>query len=165
MAKAPTRIAMTPRIAAAQTAQLHLLENGLGALVSPRAAHRAQRQAVADVLPHGHVRPQRIVLEHHADAALVGRHLIDDAIVEPDLALVGRVEACHQPQQRRLAAARRTEEREELSLLDREAAAVYSGGLPEPLRQAFDGNPHRARYFFSCAQTASMSLRNCSFTC
>ena len=43
-------------------------------------------QAEADVLAHAHVRKQRVVLEHHAEAALFRRQPVDARLVEPDAA-------------------------------------------------------------------------------
>jgi hypothetical protein len=49
------------------------------------ARHLAHQQAEADVARHRHVREQRVVLEHHAEAAPLGRQLVDAALVQPDL--------------------------------------------------------------------------------
>ena len=91
------------------------------------------------------------------------------AVVEPDLAVVGVIEAGDQPQQRRLAAARRTEEGEQLALLDREADPVDDGERPEPLGQVRNRDAHGraaavSAYFLSWSHSDSMSLRNFSFT-
>lgn len=44
--------------------------------------------------------------------------------VEQDPALVGQIEACNHAQERRFAAARRAEQREELASFDRQADRV-----------------------------------------
>jgi hypothetical protein len=46
--------------------------------------HLAELQAVLDVLPHRQVREDRVILEHHADVALVRRDGVDDLVVEAD---------------------------------------------------------------------------------
>ena len=61
---------------------------------------------VGDVVPHRHVREQRIVLEHGVDVALVGRHFRDVGALEPDRTDGRALESCDHPQRRRLAAAR-----------------------------------------------------------
>ena len=72
-----------------------------------------------DVLPDRHVGIERIGLEHHRDAALRRRRVghvdaIDEAISDGDL-----LEAGDHPQERGLAASRRTQERGEGPLLNR----------------------------------------------
>jgi hypothetical protein len=75
----------------------------------------------------GHVREQRVVLEHHADVALVRRHADDLAVAEQDAAGVGPGEAGQHHQQRRLAGPGRSEQRQELAALDVEADVVERG--------------------------------------
>jgi hypothetical protein len=66
------------------------------------------------------VRVERVVLEHHRDVALLGRNAVDDAVADADLAPADLLEAGDHPQQRRLAAARRTDEHAELAVRDRD---------------------------------------------
>ena len=67
-------------------------------------------QRVGDVLADRHVRPQRVRLEDHPDAALVGwqvelRGAVEDPLVaERDDAVVGALQPGQAPQRRRLAA-------------------------------------------------------------
>ena len=87
---------------------------------SSRGSLRSSRPK-ATLLRHRHVRPQRVVLEHHADVALprrdAGHVARRRSSSSPGLVLV---EAGDQPQQRRLARARGAEQREELARLDRQ---------------------------------------------
>src|SRR5260370_1371759 len=78
----------------------------------------SRRQAEGDVVEHGQVREQRVVLEDHAEPAALGRQVIDRASIEPDLAARGRKQPGQQVQRGGLAAARRPQEGDEL-------AAVY----------------------------------------
>ena len=80
--------------------------------------HAAHLQAEADVAAHGHVREQRVVLEHHAEAALLGRSASMRLLVEPDAAAGHRQQAGDAVERRRLAAARRAEQRDELAAPD-----------------------------------------------
>ena len=132
-------------ITIAQPGETHLLQHRSHPPGPVGRGDLAQLQAVRDVLGHRHVRPQRIVLEHHADAALVRRHVVDHAIAETDLARVRRVETGQEPQQRGLAAARRTEEGEHLALLDRQADVVDRRQRPEALREIVDRDAHECR--------------------
>ena len=76
-------------------------------------------QAKADVLLDAHVREERVVLEHHAEAAPLGRQRIDALLIEPDRAARQRQEPGDAVQRRRLPAARRAEQRDELAATDR----------------------------------------------
>ena len=88
-------------------------------------AHAAVFQAEADVGGDCLVRKQGIVLEDETDVALVDRHLVHAAAVDPDFAR-GRV---HQPgdgaQDRRLAAAGRPQQRDEGALVDGEVDFLH----------------------------------------
>ena len=113
-ARAPARPAAAGRRRAGPEAALEPGEvRPCAARRSSRARRSRPRRAGAACSPkatfcaHGHVRPERVVLEHHADVALVRRQRVDAAVAEADLARVRRVEAGDQPQQRRLAAAGR----------------------------------------------------------
>jgi hypothetical protein len=123
------------RIALAQSAQPDEAER-LGDAFAPAPAVDAE----ADVLGHGQVREERIVLEDHADAATLGRHpgavAGDGRVLEPDLAGVRVLEAGDQAQQRRLAAAARAEERDDLALLDAEVGGVHGLHRAEALGHA-----------------------------
>ena len=79
------------------------------------------------------MRKQRVALEHHVDRPPVGRHAGKVRAVEQDAALVRRLEAGEQAQQRGLAAAGGTEQREELALVDVERQAVDRGEVAEAL--------------------------------
>ena len=72
-------------------------------------------EAVGDVVEHGHVREQRVVLEDRVDVALERRPPRDVDAAELDAPAVGQLEAGDQPQRRRLARAGRPEHREELA--------------------------------------------------
>ncbi len=96
------------------------LERPLHALLAGSPRHALDAQAVADVLGHSHVREERVVLEHGVGLARVWRDVGDVAAAELDLAGVGALEACDQAQERGLARTRRSEQREELALLDHE---------------------------------------------
>ena len=70
------------------------------------------------------VREQHFVLEHQADAALVGALAGQVAPVELNLAGVERLQPRGGPQQRRLAAARRSEQHHHLAVADGEIHPV-----------------------------------------
>ena len=70
------------------------------------------------------MREERVFLEHGVDLALVGRDVHDILAVEEDLALGGLQEAAEDAQQRRLAAAGGTEQRDELVFVNIQADAL-----------------------------------------
>jgi hypothetical protein len=80
------------------------------------------------------VREQRVGLEDRVDVALVRRDADGGAAVDLDLALGRLVEAGDHAQRRRLAAAGRAEQRQELAGLHLEVDGVDSDEIAEPLR-------------------------------
>ena len=98
----------------------------------------ADPQAVLDVLRRGHVREEAVRLEDHPHVALVRGHARQVAAVDDDPPRVGPVEAGHEAQRRRLAAAARAEERYELALLEREVDALQRDDRPEGAVQALE---------------------------
>ena len=93
--------------------QAHELEQ----LVHPPPAgggvRLADAQAVGDVVADRQVREERERLEHHAEVAPVGGLIGDVVLVQEDPAARGLLQARDQPQQRRLAAARRAQKADE----------------------------------------------------
>ena len=77
-------------------------------------------QPVLDVLLGGHVREEAVGLEDHPHVALVGRRARQVLPVDDDPSGVGLVEAGDEAQRRRLAAAARAEQRDELPRVERE---------------------------------------------
>ncbi len=69
-------------------------------------------------------RNKRVVLEHETDVAIT--HVVPGYVftVEHDVALIRRFQAGNDPQQRGLAAARGTEQRDELAALDVQADVI-----------------------------------------
>jgi hypothetical protein len=84
------------------------------------------------------VRIERVVLEHHRDVALLGRQVVDDAVLDPDLAAGDALEPRHHPQKRRLSAARRADQHDELAIGDVDRDAMQHVGRPEALGDVLD---------------------------
>ena len=61
------------------------------------------------------MREEGIVLEHHADVALMGRHSVDGAAIQQDAAMGRHLEPGQHEQRRRLARTRRPEKGQELA--------------------------------------------------
>ena len=117
------------------------------AAIDLAALDAAGPQRKRDVVEDGEMRIQRVVLKHHRDVAARRLELVDAAIADPDLAAVERFEPGEQPQQRRLAAARRPEQHEALARFDDEVDVVDGGVRAEPFRHALEADSHgKAQY-------------------
>src|SRR4051794_8274434 len=90
-------------------------------------------QPEGHVLEDREVREQGVVLEYGVDVALERREPGDVLALELDQAGGGLLEAADHPQGRRLAAAGRAEQAEELPLLDLEVDVVDGERVPESL--------------------------------
>jgi hypothetical protein len=102
-----------------------------------RATLRAL-QAIGHVVEHRLVWEQRVVLEDHADVALVGRHGRHVVAVEEDAPAFGCVEAGDAAQQRGLAAAAGAQQREEAAVLDDQVQVLQDRLLVEALDEVLD---------------------------
>ncbi len=102
---------------------------GAGLALGARAPPDLQR--IGDVLEHGHVRVERIVLEDHRQVAFTRRQRGDVALADPQRPLGRRLESGDGAQQRRLAATGRPEQGEELAVADRQLERIQR---PHPAR-------------------------------
>ena len=104
-----------PGPAPGELGEPHEVEHGLRPGADLVARELSLLQPEGDVLFHRHVRPQRVVLEHHADVALPRRGAGDVPAADEHLSMLVLVEPGDQAKERGLAGARRPEEREELA--------------------------------------------------
>jgi hypothetical protein len=107
---------------------------------APRPVPASLAEAEAHVLRHRQVREQRVGLEHQVDRPAVRRLGGDVAAVDADAPAVGLLEAGQDPQQRRLAAARRPQQREDLAAGQTERHAAQRHHRPEGPGDAVDGD-------------------------
>ena len=119
-------------------AELHQVERGIDALARFVSRHAPHLQAEADIRAHAHMREERVVLEHHAEAALLGLEHVDPALVEPDAAARERQQPGQAIERRRLAAAGGAEQGHELTAADRQRELVKRGGLVEAARDSVE---------------------------
>ena len=75
-------------------------------------------EAEGDVLEDGEVRVERVALEHHRDVAIARRHVVHDAIADPEHAARDLLEPGDHPERGRLAATGRADEDHELTVYD-----------------------------------------------
>ena len=111
-------------LAIGEAAHLHHVERGGHALAHLGLGRAALLQAVGHVLGHAHVREQRVRLEHRVDVAAVGRGAEHALSGDADVAGIRLFESGDHPQCRRLPAAGRAEQRDELAGLDREGQII-----------------------------------------
>ena len=83
--------------------------------------HERKRHVVAN----GHVRIERVVLEHHRDVALLRRHAVDHLTADADFAVGDLLEPGNHPQQGRLAASRRADQNAKFSVSNIDVDAAY----------------------------------------
>ena len=119
---------------------VHQLHELIGLLPDLFLRELAVLEAELDILADGHMREDRIVLEHHADVALGRIQIIDQRIVEIEFATLDGVEARDHAQQSRLAAARRTKQRKELALFNLKAQIRNNDILAILLQRMANGN-------------------------
>src|SRR5690606_38845060 len=80
--------------------------------------HATYPQPVGHVLEHGHVRIERVVLEHHRHVAITRLQSADVALADVDAASRQGLEPRDASQQRGLATARRSDDHDELAVGD-----------------------------------------------
>ena len=99
--------------------KLHQIEHLFNAGIDLRDRHAFALQTEGDVIPHVEVRKQRIRLKHHVDRPLIRRQRGNIDTIEQNTARSWRLEAGQHAQQGRLAAARTSQQRKNLTFLDR----------------------------------------------
>jgi hypothetical protein len=109
------------------------------------AGARLHAQAEGDVLEHRHVAEQRVVLEHEADVPFARAPRQRILAIEGNLAGIGPVEAGDDAQQRGLAGTGRTEQRQQLAIVDLEIDAIEGFEATELLDEIPDFNGHLRR--------------------
>ena len=99
-------------------ADVHQLHELVGLLLDGLLGFLTVLQTKGNVVPHGHVGEDGIVLEYHADVALGGVDVVDALVVEVEVAAFNAVEACDHTQKCRFSAAGGAEKGEELAFFD-----------------------------------------------
>ncbi len=120
------------------------------ALVDLRLRDLPELQPEGHVVAHAHVRIQGVALEDHRDVAILRRHVVDDAIADPERPVGDLLEPGDHPEAGCLAAARRSDEHHELAIGDLEVEIVDRGHVTVFLGDVVERNgrhrvppPHR----------------------
>ncbi len=130
------------RLALGVLGHVHQLEHLGHAGVDLGLGHLVLLQAEGDVLRHGHVREQRVGLEHHVDRPLVGRHVGDVDAIEEDPPFGRAFEAGQHAQQGGLAGTGATQQGEDLALADFQGHIVHGYRFVELFRDPVDLDQH-----------------------
>jgi hypothetical protein len=88
-------------------------------------------EAEGDVVVHGHVRIERIVLEHHRDVAIARRKIVDHAAVDRNQAAADFLEVGDHAQNRRFSAPGRSNKDNECAVHDVKVDVVDAGNWTE----------------------------------
>jgi hypothetical protein len=92
-------------------------------------------QAKGYILKDGHMRPERVALEHERHAPALGRNsplgVREEMVIAPDLAAIGEQKPSQNLQRRGFAAARRPEKGEQLAVFDGDPNAAKRQGRTE----------------------------------
>ena len=135
-----------------------------GVVDDPRQTGAVQAVAArpeGDVRRHRQMREQRVVLKDRVDRAAVGRRAGHVPAADPDLAARGLHEAGDDPQQRRLAAAARPQQRHELAFGDIDRDIRQRGNRAVALLQVADLDERFPRHRRPCYLPATTRLNSC----
>ncbi|MNE79631.1 hypothetical protein D3C80_1761360 [compost metagenome] len=94
--------------------------------------HPTNFQPPGHVLFHAHVRIQRVVLEHHRDTAIFRLHFRHTLTVNPDVAAGHAFQPGNHTQQRRFAAAGRTDHHDKFTVRHVERQRLNNLGFTIP---------------------------------
>ena len=139
------------RIAVAELGQLHQVERRLDALLALGLGHIPGPQPELHIAPHRHVGEQGVTLEHHADIALVHRHVVHDPAADRDFTGGRGFIAPDHPERGGLPAAAGSDQEQKLAVIDLEGNVVDGDVVAEGLGDILDLQNGLAHDFF-CAR-------------
>ena len=122
-----------PGIALEQRRQRQDFRGALDAVRDFIGTRAAQLEREAHIVGDGHMRIERVVLEHHRNVALFRLDIVDDAITDRNGSRGDVFQAREHPQQGRLAATGGADQHDELAILDRNRHAVQNFKIAERL--------------------------------
>jgi hypothetical protein len=152
-----------PRPAFQQRLDLQALHSLADALLDFLGRHACIAQAEREILAHGHVWVEGVLLENHGHVARPGRQRVDAPAFQVDLAGVNRLEAGNHAQQRRFAAAGGTQEYNELAGMDFERQVVDYTHVAEVLAHSGQSHPCHALPLFLVVGLFSGVMRGCQW--
>src|SRR5947209_8654360 len=81
----PLAAGQRPRLALQEVLQAQDARGLVDPLLDLRLLHVLHLEREGHVVVHGHVRVQRVRLEHHRDVPVLGGEAVDDPVADPDL--------------------------------------------------------------------------------
>ena len=141
------------RLALGEVGDLHQLKRLLHTLLYLRLGDLPRLETVGHILRDGQMGEDGVVLEDHADVALMRRYVVDTPVAEVEVAALDGVEAGDHAEQGRLAAAGGTEQGEEFSLMDGDGNAVKRCKISVTLDRVADDDlvAHKSSSLAACA--------------
>ena len=119
-----------------ELAEVHEVEQFVDPAADLGFGNLPDLQPERHVAAHREVLERGVVLEHEPDVAALGRQVCGVDPLDVHRPRVGPFEPGDDPQQRRLAAARRAEQRQQLAGRDAHRDVVEGDEVPEPLVDA-----------------------------
>src|SRR2546429_3752200 len=96
----------------------------------------AESHVVGDV----HVGIEGIVLKHHGDIAVFGRHAIDQSVTDVEMASAGFIQACYHAQDRAFAGTRGSDQHHKFVVIDGQADIMHHFYFAEVLVDVLEAN-------------------------
>src|SRR4029077_14217173 len=136
------------RIAVGEEVELHQFQQFMDAaldfgLGGPRSA-REHAKSKRDIFKYRHVAEERVMLKNETDLAIANADVARVLAMEEHLAGVGCFEARDNSEQRRLARARQSQQRDQLAGLDMEADMIDRNEVAELLADVSKLDTHAA---------------------
>src|SRR6266567_3376424 len=128
------------RLALEQIADAENLRGAGDLLADHFLAGAPVAQAEREIVVDRHVLIERVVLEHHGDVAVLRRQPVHHALADADGARRDLLEAGDEPQRRRLAATRGTDQHHEFLVLDLEIEVDHGRNRPVGLADLLQCN-------------------------
>ncbi len=139
-----TRSALTAgellRLAIKELADAQNIGRFLDLLVDLGLGHLAELEAERHVVVDAHVRVERVALEHHGDIAILGGHIVDDAVADADLAVGDLLQAGQHAEAGALATARGADEDDEFLIGNFDVQIVDGDDIAITLEDMFEGD-------------------------
>ena len=149
------------RVAMGEALEVDEAHQLLHALLDLLLGPLSDREAEGDVVAHRHVLEGGVVLEHEADPSVLDRDARGVAVGDQDPTRVGLLEPRDHPQQRRLAAAARAQQRRQRAVRHLDRDVVQGDEVAELLACSLNRDAHQASFLLNAfiASSVLMAIR------
>lgn len=122
MARASCALTLAARqfagLATEKRPKLDLLGCSLNLTFPLRLGNATDLERIGDVACHRHMRIEAVVLKDHRHVAVLGQHVVDDLVSDPQFARARLFQSGHNAHRRRLAATRWSQQHQKLAVGD-----------------------------------------------